>query len=297
MRRGGGYSRGRTRAALDPLSWRAEAGSVRTLVPIADPADPRIAPFQAVKERDIAGRAGGFIAEGEVVLRVLLRSARHRVRSLLLAERRADKLAPLLMGLRDDVPIYTAGQSVMDAIAGFPIHRGILAYGERAAAISAGELLGAIPSAENAVILALFGISNHDNIGGLFRNAAAFGAQAVLLDPTCCDPLYRKAIRVSVGAALDVPFARLAAGEDPLSLLDRNGFTALALSPAGATRLVDLPRIARAAVLLGTEGPGLPEAVLARAKAVGIPMAGAFDSLNVAVTGGIVLHHLAFGRS
>jgi tRNA G18 (ribose-2'-O)-methylase SpoU len=266
-------------------------------IPIEDPSDPRIAPFQAVRERDISGRAGGFIAEGEVVLRVLLRSARHRVRSLLLAERRADKLAPLLEGLPDDVPIYTAGQSVMDSIAGFPIHRGILAYGERAPKISAGDLLGAIPSAEGAVVLVLFGISNHDNIGGLFRNAAAFGVRGVLLDPTCCDPLYRKAIRVSVGAALAMPFARLARDDDPLTLLKIHGFTALALSPSGATRLVDLPSVPRAAVLLGAEGPGLPPAILARARAVGIPMAGSFDSLNVAVTGGIVLHHLAFHRS
>jgi tRNA G18 (ribose-2'-O)-methylase SpoU len=141
----------------------------------------------------------------------------------------------------------------------------------------------------------LFGISNHDNMGGIFRNAAAFGASAVLLDTTCCDPLYRKAIRVSVGAALDLPFARLAPEEDPIALLVAHGFAPLALSPSGATALHQLAPPARAAVLLGSEGPGLPEAILARAQTIAIPMAGGLDSLNVATTSGIVLHHLAFG--
>ena len=137
------------------------------------------------------------------------------------------------------------------------------------------------------------GIANHDNIGGIVRNAAAFGADAVLLDAGSCDPLYRKAIRVSVGAALIVPFARLAAGDDPVALAARHGFVPVALSPAGATELAALTRPPRVAVLLGAEGPGLPADVLARAETVAIPMAPGFDSLNVATTGGIVLHHLA----
>jgi tRNA G18 (ribose-2'-O)-methylase SpoU len=143
-----------------------------------------------------------------------------------------------------------------------------------------------------ALLLVLFGIANHDNMGGLFRNAAAFGVEAVLLDPTCCDPLYRKAIRVSVGGALTVPFARIPG--DPLALLARHGFEALALSPAGATLLAKVKRPERAAVLLGAEGPGLPAELLARTATVSIPMAGSFDSLNVATTAGIVLHHLVF---
>ena len=148
------------------------------------------------------------------------------------------------------------------------------------------------------MVLVLFGISNHDNMGGLFRNAAAFGAGAVLLDPGCCDPLYRKAIRVSVGHALTTPFARLGEGQDPLALLQRAGFEPLALTPAGAvTPLADLKRPARAAVLLGTEGEGLPTAVIAGARPVAIPMAAGVDSLNVAVTAGIVLHHLAFAQA
>jgi tRNA G18 (ribose-2'-O)-methylase SpoU len=226
-----------------------------------------------------------------VVLRVLARSRLYGAQAVLIARRRLARLEPLIADLGEETPIYVAEQDAMDAIAGFAIHRGILAYGERPAPAAAGALLAACPP--QALAVCLFGIANHDNIGGIFRNAAAFGVSAVLLDPTCCDPLYRKAIRVSVGAALSLPFARLAEGEDAIDLLRAHGFTPLALSPAGRTPLRDLARPPRAAVLLGTEGPGLPERILARAQTIAIPMAGGLDSLNVATTSGIVLHHLA----
>ena len=142
------------------------------------------------------------------------------------------------------------------------------------------------------MVLALFGIANHDNMGGLFRNAAAFGAGAVLLGPGCCDPLYRKAIRVSVGAALTVPFARLGPDEDALDLLEAAGFEALALSPAGAELVSALTRPSRAAVLLGAEGSGLPPALLSGGRTLRIPMAEGWDSLNVAAASAIVLHQL-----
>ena len=263
------------------------------IVPIDDPADPRIDPYRAVRERDLVGRRGGFVAEGEVVLNVLVRGGRHRAESVLLAEKRVEGLRPLLERLPEDVPVYTAGQAVLDGIVGFHIHRGVLAYGRRAADLDAGALLAGLP--ERALVAAVFGVGNHDNIGGIFRNAAAFGAEAVLLDPGCCDPLYRKAIRVSVGAALSVPFARIPAGAAAVDLLSRHGFEALALSPEGGELLARVERPARAAVLLGAEGPGLPAEVLARARTVGIPMAGAFDSLNVATACGIALHALVFG--
>src|SRR5439155_13913911 len=102
-------------------------------------------------------------------------------------------LGPVFERLGHQVPVYGASQAVMDAVAGFHIHRGILAIGRKAPALSASELLAGLP--DRTVVLVLFGISNHDNMGGLFRNAAAFGVGAVLLDPACCDPLYRKAIR------------------------------------------------------------------------------------------------------
>lgn len=262
------------------------------LIPIDDPHDPRIAAYRDVRERDLVGREGLFVAEGEVVLRVLARSALHRPVSLLIAAKRAAALADVIDALPADVPVYAAGQAVMDAVVGFPIHRGILALGRRTTMASAADLLAGLP--DEALVLALHGISNHDNMGGLFRNAAAFGVDAVILDETCADPLYRKAIRVSVGAALITPFARLGAGEDLVSTLAGRGFETVALSPRGATTLADLPRARRTAVVLGAEGPGLPEETLLRAKAVRIPMADGFDSLNVAVTAGIVLHHLRF---
>ncbi|MGQ4273238.1 TrmH family RNA methyltransferase [Terrihabitans sp. B22-R8] len=261
------------------------------IFPIEDPQDVRVAPFRDVKERDLVGRAGQFIAEGEVVLRGLLRSKRHRAVSVLIAEKRVEALRPLLAQVPADVPIYTAGQAVMDAIAGFHMHRGILALGERTQEPDADGMLAQLP--ERALVLVLVGIANHDNVGGLFRNAAAFGVDAVLLDATSCDPLYRKSIRVSVGAALEVPFVRLGAGVDALDLLERHGFSPIALTPSGPVDVSELQRPPRAAVIVGAEGPGLPADILTRVEGVRIAMAPGFDSLNVATSSGIVLHRLA----
>jgi tRNA G18 (ribose-2'-O)-methylase SpoU len=263
------------------------------LIPIDDPDDPRIEPFRQVRERDLVGRQGGFVAEGEVVLAKAVAAGRHPLTCLLLDEKRVAGLAPILDQLPAATPVYTAAPAVLDAIVGFHIHRGILAIGRRAPERSVRDVLAALP--ERAVVLALFGIGNHDNMGGLFRNAAAFGAGAVLLGSDCCDPMYRKAIRVSVGAALTTPFAWFAPGADPITLLEAHGFQPLALSPSGAQTLAGLKSPARAAVILGAEGPGLPAAMLARARTIAIPMARGFDSLNVAVTSGIVLHHLTSG--
>ncbi len=260
------------------------------VIVIDDPSDPRIANYRDVRERDLIGRAGLFVAEGEVVLNVLARSDLCEPVSVLIAQKRLKGLTHLLDTLPDETPVYVAGQAVMDTVVGFPIHRGILALGRRRAMPEAGDLLGGL--GPGALVLALSGIANHDNMGGLFRNAAAFGVDAVLLDGDCCDPLYRKAIRVSVGAALVTPFARTAG--DLLDLLTEAGFQTLALSPAGETRLADLQRPEKVAVLLGAEGPGLSASLLSRARTVAIPMATGFDSLNVATTAGIVLHHLAF---
>ncbi len=262
-----------------------------TIIPIDDPDDPRIAAYRDVRERDLVGRDGQFIAEGAVVVRSLVAASRHRARSLLLADKRVDALAPLLAKLPEGTPVYAAGQAVLDRIVGFPLHRGILALGDQAPLPAAADLLAA--TGPRARVVMLFGIGNHDNLGGIYRNAAAFGADAVILDSGCCDPLYRKAIRVSVGATLLVPTAKMAVGEDPLALLDAAGFAAIALSPSGAETLAGLTPPPRAALLFGSEGPGLPAALLARARTVRIPMAGDFDSLNVATTSGIVLHHVA----
>jgi tRNA G18 (ribose-2'-O)-methylase SpoU len=261
---------------------------------IDDPDDPRVDAYRAIRERDLVGRDGLFIAEGEVVLRALLRSRLHAPVSLLLAENRIAGLAPLLGQVPAAVPIYAARPAVLDGIAGFPLHRGILALGRRGPLPDAASLLAAC--GPRALVVVLFGTANHDNLGGVFRNAAGFGADAVLLDAQCCDPLYRKAIRVSVGAALLMPWARLATDEDPVALLACQGFEPLALSPAGATPLARYRRPARVAALFGAEGPGLPSGLMARVRTVSIPMAGGFDSLNLATTSGIVLHHLACGE-
>jgi tRNA G18 (ribose-2'-O)-methylase SpoU len=256
---------------------------------VTDPDDPRIAAFRAVRERDLVGREGRFVAEGEVVLRGLVGSTRHRPLEVLIDEKRIEKLKPLLEALPPDVPVYSAGQEVIDAITGFHLHRGILALGQSAPLPAPAELLAQLPG--RARVIVLKAIANHDNMGGLFRNAAAFGVDAILLDAESCDPLYRKAIRVSVGAALSVPFARFEAGDDGLDLLSQRGFEIFALSPRGEIALADIVPPERSAFIFGAEGAGLPDALLARTRTVRIPMAGGFDSLNVATSSGIVLHH------
>ena len=260
---------------------------------IDDPDDPRLADYREVRERDLVGRKGSFIAEGQVVLEKLIRAGRHPLRSVLVADKRVAALQPLLAGLPRNVPVYAASQAVMDTVVGFPIHRGILAAGTRLD-MDVEAVLHSLP--REALVMGLVGIANHDNMGGLFRNAAAFGVDAVLLDDGCCDPLYRKAIRVSVGAALTMPFARAGGAGELATRLEANGFSVLALSPRGEIDLADLQPAQRTAVLFGAEGPGLPEAVMARAQTVRIEMAGGFDSLNVATTSGIVLHQAVAAR-
>ena len=225
-----------------------------------------------------------------MVLRTLLRSGRAPPLSLLIDAKRVPALADVIAALPPATPVYAVGQAVLDTIAGFHLHRGILALGRKEDGRSADDLLANVP--DRAVVVVLFGVSNHDNMGGIFRNAAAFGAHAVLLDADCCDPLYRKAIRVSVGAALVTPYAQIPEGVDAIDLLERHGFTPLALSPAGAETLNTLTRPPRAAVLLGTEGEGLSSEIMIRARTIRIPMSGPMDSLNVAVTSALVLNRL-----
>ncbi|MDQ0467521.1 TrmH family RNA methyltransferase [Labrys wisconsinensis] len=260
------------------------------LIAVGDPADPGIEPYRDIRERDLAGRGGRFVIEGEVVLRAALTLGRFKVESVLLAENRVAALAGLLAGLPDDVPVHVAGRAVLDAVAGFPLHRGILAMGLRGTPEPAEGLIARLP--RQALVVVLSAIANHDNIGGLFRNAAAFGADAVLMDEACCDPLYRKSIRVSAGAALVTPFARGGTAAELCDGLLARGFEVLATSPRGAERLGDILPGPRMAALFGAEGPGLPQALLDRLRTVRIDMAGGFDSLNVATTSGIVLHHL-----
>ncbi|ESW78469.1 RNA methyltransferase [Mesorhizobium sp. M0644] len=258
---------------------------------IDDPQDPRVAAYLDIRERDLAGRQGRFVAEGKVVLDALLAARRFEAESVLVLENRLAGLDDVLRKAPAGLPIYVASGEVIDRIAGFHMHRGILAIGRKGAAVSAEALLGALPA--RALIVVLVGIANHDNIGSIFRNAAAFGADAVLLDPTCCDPLYRKAIRVSVGAALKIPFASFADAAACTAMLDRQGFSQFALSPRGQTDIRDAKTNERLALYLGTEGEGLPESLLARLQTLRIGMAQGFDSLNVAAASAIALHHFS----
>jgi tRNA G18 (ribose-2'-O)-methylase SpoU len=250
------------------------------IIEISDPHDERLALYRDVKDRDLTGRDGLFMAEGKVVLERLFSSPLAQTVSVLTTPERLKGLAHL-----PDAPVYVVGQDLMDDLAGFPIHRGYLALGRYTPPKSLGEAL-----AEDRVrVLVLSGIANTDNMGGLMRNAAAFGVDAVILDATCCDALYRKAIRVSVGGVLQVPHYRVKNLHETLRAHD---LTAYALSPSGTVTLDEVRPAARSAMLFGAEGPGLSTEVMAACTTVRIEMSGGFDSLNVGSTSGIVLYHM-----
>jgi tRNA G18 (ribose-2'-O)-methylase SpoU len=245
------------------------------------------------------------------------------VASLLIAEGRVAALEPVIAKL-GETPVFVASQEVLNGIAGFDLHRGVLALAERGDDESVDELLSRLmadlhpdlplsgggvgaagvssPPPERGrpggglVVLVLIGVTDHDNIGACFRNAAALGAEAVILDATSSDPLYRKSIRVSSGAVLQLPFA-CGSSDEILAALQASGFEAWALTPSGGEELHTLRPSQRLALLLGAEGPGLPESVLSRARRVSIPMRGGMDSLNVATAGAIALAHIGAHRS
>ncbi len=278
----------------------ANALAVPRFEPLTSVDDPRFEPYRDLRDRDAraphqhGGHEGAFIAEGEVVLRVLAERAPARVRSVLLLEKRRATLEDALARLGPDVPVYLAPERVMSEVVGFPIHRGILALGARGPEVSAEALLAGLAAAPRSLVVGVCGVTNHDNVGGIFRNAAAFGASAVLLDGASCDPLYRKAIRVSVGAALAVPFARGGTEQALVTALEHAGYTVFALTPRGAEDVATLTSAPpRAALVLGAEGEGLAEGTIARARGLRIGMAPGWDSLNVAVASGVALHRLS----
>src|SRR5690606_13760903 len=226
---------------------------------------PRISGFVSIRERDLTGRDGLFIAEGTVVLRMLGQAAARAngfaAEAILLLENRLAGIADLLEAFPPSVPVYVASAAVFDAITGFNMHRGVLALGRKPAAEAEVGLLGRLP--ETSLVLAGCGLSNHDNVGSIFRNAAAFGADAVFLDETSCDPLYRKAIRVSVGSVLAVPFARRLPAQAMLHGLAEADFEIWGLSPRGEVPVSAIAAGGRVALVLGTEGEGLPKSILA----------------------------------
>ncbi|GAA5616992.1 TrmH family RNA methyltransferase [Brucella anthropi] len=255
---------------------------------IDDPNDIRLSPYRDIREKDLVGRQQRFIAEGKVVLNVLFSSsARFETESLLVLENRLAGLGEQLSQLPSEVPVYSVPQTVMDAVAGFHVHRGILAVGRRKTPPSLQAMLDTLPA--KSLVVVLCGISNHDNVGSIFRNAAAFEADCVLMDDTCCDPLYRKAIRVSVGATLKVPYFHGGSIDEIIAALGDADFNLLALSPSSSLSVYDATKYGRQALLLGTEGEGLPPRLLEKLQTARIPMSTAFDSLNVATASGIAL--------
>lgn len=255
------------------------------------PDDPRIADYRNVPDPELLASRGIFVAEGRHVVRRLLAESRFRTRSLLLTAAALDVLRDLLDRL-PDLPIFVVEQSDMHQITGFNIHRGCLAVGERPAPV---EWTDIVRNARRVVVLEH--VANADNVGGIFRNAAAFGADAVLVGPSCTDPLYRKAIRTSMGAALRVPFAAMADWPADLIRLRERGFSVVALTPEASA--VPLQRCApalrddRVALLVGHEGEGLsPGALQAATVRVRVPTSDAVDSLNVAAAAAIALYEL-----
>lgn len=230
-----------------------------------------------------------MIAEGVVVVRRLLDSP-YPVRSLLGVARRFDELDEDLAGL--DVPAFVADADTMAEVVGFHLNRGVLAVADRADRPDVAALLRTA-----RLVAVLEGVNDHENLGALFRNAAALGADAVLLGPRCSDPLYRRSVRVSMGHVLRVPFAELP-GPWPaaLDLVRTAGMRVAALTPSADA--VPLARAGlsgeRVALLLGAEGPGLtPDALAAADLRVRIPMASGVDSLNVATAAAVAFHAVA----
>ena len=264
------------------------------VVPVDDVDDGRLTDYRTVSDPVLLRERGVFVAESRLVVRELLAHPRLETRSLLVTQAALESLGDLLETRDDDLPIYVGARQFLHRIAGFDVHRGCLALGIRPAR-SADVSLSQLPTARRVVVLE--DVGNPDNIGGIFRNALAFGAECVLLSPRCCDPLYRKAIRVSIGATLRLAFAYIDDWPEGLERLRAAGLTLVALTPD--TTATDIAELAshppqRVALLLGTEGPGLSGAATARADVrVRIPLAPGTDSLNVATAAGIALHRLA----
>lgn len=251
--------------------------------------DPRVTGFRDVRERDLIGRRGLFVAEGAVVLRALVApTSRCEIDSVFVDERRVDSLADVWTAIGGRAPVHVAAQGVLDAVAGFHLHRGILALGRVPEGLTLADVVGVGPR----TLLVVGGVGNHDNMGALTRNAAAFGVDAVVLDDRCCDPFYRKALRVAVGATLSLPIVRTGTLEAALAELQDAGVECLALSPSGSETLRGLTTPDRRALVVGAEGPGLPPDLIARLRSVRIAMRPGFDSLNVATAAAVALHEI-----
>ena len=249
--------------------------------------DARVADYQHLADPAQLLARSLFVAEGRLVVRQLLGLRRWDLHSVLLTASAAVNLADVLH--LTTAPVYLVEQALMNAIAGFNIHRGCLALARRPVPAT----LDRIASGPLSRVLLMEGISNPDNVGGLFRTAAAFGVELVVLGPSCGDPLYRKAIRTSMAATLVVPFVTAPEWPGAIGDLRTDGFTVAALTPHhGAVPLRDLPRQAKLALVVGAEGDGLTEPARAAATfRIRIPMSTAIDSLNVTTAASIAMYH------
>jgi tRNA G18 (ribose-2'-O)-methylase SpoU len=268
---------------------------------VDDPRDDRLIDYRNVPDAELLAGRGIFVAEGRLVVRRLIAGSRFAVRSVMVTDAARAALEEMLSA-RGELPVYVVPQALTATIAGFDIHRGCLAIGERPApagweAVASGAVnIGTASGAATLVVLER--IANADNVGGIFRNAAAFGAGAVLLDPATTDPLYRKAIRTSMGAALHVPFGRAHAWPEALHRLRSRGCALIAMTPSpSAATLRDVAGAlgsTPAALVLGHEGEGLSQAAIeACTHQARIPIAAGVDSLNVAAAAAIALYELS----
>jgi tRNA G18 (ribose-2'-O)-methylase SpoU len=264
------------------------------LVRVDDPGDPRLADYLSL--RDVALRTsfeaehGLFLAEGEKVVRRAV-AAGFRVRSFLMTERWVGGLATEL-DAAGDVPCFLVSDRVAEAATGFHVHRGALASLERRPLPGLDEVLA---GAHRVAVLE--DIVDHTNVGAIFRCAAAFGVDAVVVSPRCADPLYRRSVKVAMGAVFAIPWTRTPEWYDTVPRLSEAGLTTVALTPdPGAIPVTELPeryRTARLALLLGSEGPGLSPRWLASADVrVRIAISPEVDSLNVATAAAVAFFAL-----
>ncbi len=266
------------------------------VIDITDPDDPRVDDFRDLnsvdRRPDLPSGKGLVIAEGVLVVQRMLRS-RFAAHALLGTDRRLTELAGDLAGA--GAPYYRAPAEVMAEVVGFHLNRGVLAAARRPPELALADLIG-----DARTVAVLEGVNDHENLGSIFRNAAGLGIDAVVFGAGCADPLYRRAVRVSMGHALLVPFARAGSWPGDLDLLRDNGFALLAMTPnPQAGTLADVMSGAsdrKVAVLVGAEGPGLSETVLRRSDArVRIPMARGTDSLNVATAAALAFYERSRG--
>ncbi|WEV79147.1 RNA methyltransferase [Janibacter cremeus] len=264
-------------------------------ITITDPGDERLRDFVGltdVKMRRLLEPAGGlYLAESEKVIRRAL-STGHEPRAFLMGERWLTDLADIVEEAEaKGVPVYTGTAEVIEGITGYNLHRGALASMHRPQLPSLAEVLAGARR-----VLVIEDVVDHTNVGAVFRSAAALGTDAVLVTPRCADPLYRRAIRVSMGTVFQVPWTRIDPWPGGIEALREAGFTvaALALAPdaVGLDELsADPPE--RLALVLGTEGDGLARRTLGQVDlTVTIPMTGVVDSLNVAAAGAVAAWEL-----